>query len=168
MHHDLSEDESGGIEICKLCETSQVLRHDNFLDTSLRNWLVICNLCLVLRTLLASGMNVQREYIPVRNHLLRAWHIHDLCWVLENANRKSQNCEAINRNSIKTLRLELFWKKVGNLCLYFISFIDTGTVRINRILPLDRKEPVDIVQSMPRALWPLLLTWFNFNPSMDK
>ena len=88
MHHDLSEDESGGIDICKLCDTSQVLRLDNFLDTSLRNWLVISNLYILLRTLLASGMNVQREYIPVRNHLLRAWHIHDLCRVLEKCEQK--------------------------------------------------------------------------------
>ena len=25
-----------------------------------------------------------------------------------------------------------------------------------------------IKQAIPWLLWPLLLTWFNFNPSMDK
>ena len=30
------------------------------------------------------------------------------------------------------------------------------------------ERPQHLIASMPRRLWPLLLTWFNFNPSMDK
>ena len=27
---------------------------------------------------------------------------------------------------------------------------------------------MELLQSYAKRLWPLLLTWFNFNPSMDK
>ena len=31
-----------------------------------------------------------------------------------------------------------------------------------------RKVPVALMQAYADTLWPFLLTWFNFNPSMDK
>ena len=32
--------------------------------------------------------------------------------------------------------------------------------------PEKMADPVDVLTN--KGLWPLLLTWFNFNPSMDK
>ena len=36
------------------------------------------------------------------------------------------------------------------------------------VLPLDKSLLFLIGNVMAGRLWPLLLTWFNFNPSMDK
>ena len=41
------------------------------------------------------------------------------------------------------------------------------TITAPQVLPLVAQAP-DRFNSGVAHLWPLLLTWFNFNPSMDK
>ena len=65
------------------------------------------------------------------------------------------------------IRAEMFERKL-KMYLYVLSFIDVDSMQacefhsegnINQLK--NTAIPVD-------GLWPLLLTWFNFNPSMDK
>ena len=53
--------------------------------------------------------------------------------------------------------------------LYVLKNI-SRSFEINVVLHLDIRFVTALCQKElePTPLWPLLLTWFNFNPSMDK
>ena len=59
---------------------------------------------------------------------------------------------------------------LGNIkmYLYFVSFLSVEMAQVIRILPLETQGCGNPASSIPWLLWPLLLTWFNCNHSMDK
>ena len=51
---------------------------------------------------------------------------------------------------------------------WFVSVgLDDGLARTGDI-PLPEQMMTQLPNDLMRYQWPLLLTWFNFNPSMDK
>ena len=49
----------------------------------------------------------------------------------------------------------------------FPSFVHTAMLQVVEIHP-HRIQFYQVITMAPDDQWPLLLTWFNFNPSMDK